>query len=280
MKIKFTKMQGIGNDYIYINCLDKEPKLDWQDVTRKICRRHFGVGSDGLILILPSKKADYRMRMFNSDGSEAEINGNGIRGFVKYIYDNKISGKKKYEIETLAGVRTVWITKFVKGKAACMRVNMAEPILDAEKIPIKAKGQFINQEFDLENQCVRITCLSFGNPHCVLFLDSFSIPVEKLGYEVENHKFFPNRVNVEFVQVVNKNEINIQVWERGVGVSLACGTGACAAAVASVLNKKTNRKVRVHLLGGDLDIEWNKDDNNVYMEGPVEEVFSGEIDIK
>lgn len=280
MKLKFTKVQGIGNDYVLIDCIKEEPKVNWEEIAPMICRRHFGVGADGMILLLSSDKVDFKMRMFNSDGSEAEINGNGIRCLVKYVYDRKVLQKANYDIETLAGIRNVVITQTKKGKAVLLKVNMGEPILEGEKIPVKAKGQVINQELSLKNQCVNITCVSMGNPHCVLFLDSFSIDEEKLGYEIENHKFFPKKTNVEFIQIVNKNEINMQVWERGVGITLACGTGACAAVVACVLNKKTDRKVKVSLLGGYLDIEWDKDDNNVYMQGPAKEVFTGEYEVK
>lgn len=279
MKIKFTKMQGIGNDYLYVNCLDKDLNLDWPELSRKMSRRHFGIGSDGIILVLHSKKADYKMRIFNSDGSEAEMCGNGIRGFVKYLYDRNIISNKVVDIETMAGIKKVEITKIENGKAKMLKVNMGKPILEAKDIPVKGKGQIINQELELKNKRVNITCVSMGNPHCIVFVDSFSFPLEKTGSEIENHKIFPNRTNVEFIQIVNDTEINMQVWERGSGVTLACGTGACAAVVASILNNKTKRIVQVHLQGGDLQIEW-ANDNNVYMEGSSEEVFDGGYEIK
>ncbi len=278
MRLKFIKMQATGNDFIYIDCLNKEPELDWKELAAKITRRHFAVGADGLILILPSKKADFKIRLFNSDGSEAEIDGNGIRGFAKYLYDKKITDKKVIKVETLCGITTIEITRTEKGKAIMLKANIGEPILEAEDIPVKDQGKIIDKELRLKNQCANVTCLSLGNPHCVIFLDSFRIPIEKIGPEIENHDYFPKRTNVEFVQVVNKEEINMQVWERGTGVTLASGTGAAAAVVASVLNKKTLRKVKVRLIGGDLNIEWNKEDNKVYIEGTAKEVFEGEYE--
>lgn len=277
MKIKFTKLQAAGNDFIYVDCLENEPKLDWEEFARKATRRHFGIGADGVILILPSKKADFRMRIFNSDGSEAEMDGNGIRGFVKYLYDRKKTSNSSVSIETLSGVSNVKVTKAENGAAVMLKANIGKPILDGDYIPVSDHGRIVNKELKLKNQCVNVTCVSFGNPHCVIFLDSFSVPIETLGPEIENNKYFPHRTNVEFIQIVNRKEINMQVWERGTGVTLASGTGAAAGLVASVLNNKTDRKVTVRLIGGDLQIEWG-DDDNVYIEGTSEEVYSGELD--
>lgn len=272
-KIKFAKIHGLGNDYVLINALKEDltgSKLD--DLARKMSNRNFGVGSDGIILILPSSKADFKMRIFNSDGSEAEMCGNGIRGFAKYVYEHGLTKNKEITVETLAGIIK---PKIIDGMVT---VNMGEPVLDSKKIPmISDKQKVINDDLKLKDGTVlKVTCVSMGNPHCIVFVDTFGMPVEKIGYEIEHHKAFPKKTNVEFIQVINKREIAMQVWERGAGVTLACGTGASAAVVASVLNGKTDRKVTVHLLGGDLNIEWNEKDNHVYMTGPAEEVYEGE----
>ncbi|MBI2129958.1 diaminopimelate epimerase [Candidatus Woesearchaeota archaeon] len=271
--MKFAKIHGLGNDYVLINALKEDltgSKLD--DLARKMSNRNFGVGSDGIILILPSSKADFKMRIFNSDGSEAEMCGNGIRGFAKYVYEHGLTKNKEITVETLAGIIK---PKIIDGMVT---VNMGEPVLDSKKIPmISDKQKVINDDLKLKDGTVlKVTCVSMGNPHCIVFVDTFGMPVEKIGYEIEHHKAFPKKTNVEFIQVINKREIAMQVWERGAGVTLACGTGASAAVVASVLNGKTDRKVTVHLLGGDLNIEWNEKDNHVYMTGPAEEVYEGE----
>ncbi len=276
-KIKFAKIHGLGNDYVLINAINENLsgiKLD--DLARKMSNRHFGIGSDGIILILPSDKADFKMRIFNSDGSEAEMCGNGIRGFAKYVYEHGLTNKKEITVETLAGIIK---PKIMDGM---VRVNMGEPVLDSKKIPmICDKEKAINEDLKLKDgTALKVTCVSMGNPHCVVFVDTFGMPVEKIGYEIEHHKAFPKKTNVEFIQVINKREIAMQVWERGAGVTLACGTGASAATVAAVLNGKTDRKVTVHLLGGDLNIEWNEKDNHVYMTGPAEEVYEGEYNYK
>ena len=283
--MKFTKMHGLGNDFIIIDCLKDELKAP-EKVANKICRRHHGIGADGLIMMLPSKKADFKMRIFNPDGSEAEMCGNGIRCFAKYVYDYKLTEKKKFDVETLAGIIKPEIAKFVGGKAHMIRVDMGEPILERSKIPMRGPpGKVINEVLELDDRTLKlgnkelnITAVSMGNPHAVIFVDTYDFPTEQVGKDIEEHKAFPKRTNVEFVQVVNRNELNMEVWERGAGVTLACGTGASAALVAAVLNKKTDRKAVVHLLGGDLDIEWASD-NHVYLTGPAEEVYSGEIEI-
>lgn len=276
-KIKFAKIHGLGNDYVLINALKENlSSIKLDDLARTISNRHFGIGSDGIILILPSNKADFKMRIFNSDGSEAEMCGNGIRGFAKYVYEHGLTNKKEITVETLAGIIKPTIMD------GMVRVNMGEPVLESKKIPmIYDKQKVINEDLKLKDgTSLKVTCVSMGNPHCIVFVDTFGMPVEKIGYEIEHHKAFPKKTNVEFIQVINKKEIAMQVWERGAGVTLACGTGASAAVVASVLNGKTDRKVTVHLLGGDLNIEWNEKDNHVYMTGPAEEVYEGEYNYK
>lgn len=276
-KIKFAKIHGLGNDYVLINALKENLSgIKFDDLARKMSNRHFGIGSDGIILILPSNKADFKMRIFNSDGSEAEMCGNGIRGFAKYVYEHGLTKNKEITVETLAGIIK---PKIIDGM---ITVNMGEPVLDSKKIPmICDKQKVINEDLKLKDGTVlKVTCVSMGNPHCIVFVETFGMPVEKIGYEIEHHKAFPKKTNVEFIQIINKREIAMQVWERGAGVTLACGTGASAAVVASVLNGKTDRKVTVHLLGGDLNIEWNEKDNNVYMTGPAEEVYEGEYNYK
>ncbi|MDO8741143.1 MAG: diaminopimelate epimerase [Candidatus Woesearchaeota archaeon] len=275
--MKFAKIHGLGNDYVLINALKENLSgIKFDDLARKMSNRHFGIGSDGIILILPSNKADFKMRIFNSDGSEAEMCGNGIRGFAKYVYEHGLTKNKEITVETLAGIIK---PKIIDGM---ITVNMGEPVLDSKKIPmICDKQKVINEDLKLKDGTVlKVTCVSMGNPHCIVFVETFGMPVEKIGYEIEHHKAFPKKTNVEFIQIINKREIAMQVWERGAGVTLACGTGASAAVVASVLNGKTDRKVTVHLLGGDLNIEWNEKDNNVYMTGPAEEVYEGEYNYK
>lgn len=274
--IKFIKMQGIGNDYIYIDAR-KQTIKNPEKLSIKISDRHFGVGSDGLILILNSKKADFRMRMFNSDGSEAEMCGNGIRCFAKYIYDHGLSGKKKISVETKAGVKHLDLTLKNK-KVASVKVDMGEPILQREKIPMSGNpGQVINETLTLEDGVkFEITAVSMGNPHVIIYVEDVkNFPVEKYGPMIENHDLFPNRTNVEFIQILNNAEVIQRTWERGSGETLACGTGASAVTVAGVLTGKTARKIILHLSGGDLNTEWNEKDSHVYLSGPAVEVFQG-----
>lgn len=273
--MKFTKMHGIGNDYVFVNCL--EERVDKPEgLSKKISDRHFGVGSDGLVLILPSKKADFKMRIFNPDGSEAEMCGNAIRCVAKYVYERNLTKKKDLEIETLAGIMKPKL--MMQGnKVEAIQVDMGPPRLLRKEIPMLGDEyeKVVNEPLKVEDEEYKITCVSMGNPHCILYVDDVdTAPVKELGPQIENHKLFPKRTNVEFVQVLNKNEIKMRVWERGAGETLACGTGASASVVASVLNNKTNKKVTVHLLGGDLEIEWS-DNGHVYMTGPAEEVFDG-----
>ena len=281
--LPFVKMHGCGNDYVYVDCRERALE-DPAALARRFCDRHFGVGGDGLILICGSQRADYRMRVFNADGSEAEMCGNGIRCFAKYLYDRGLVTGDTARIETGAGVLTVQIFP-EGGRAARVRVNMGAPRLERRDIPMEGPpGKVINEELtiDVPQQGVvplRITAVSMGNPHCVTYVDDVaSYPVHVHGPLVERHRRFPRRTNVEVVQVVSRGEVRMRVWERGSGETLACGTGASAVAVAGVLNGKTDRKVRVRVLGGELDLEW-ADDGCVYMTGPAEEVFRGGISI-
>jgi diaminopimelate epimerase len=273
--MRFTKMQGCGNDYIYADCFAQSPPRDAAALSRVISDRHFGVGADGLILICPSERADARMRMFNADGSEAEMCGNGVRCVAKYVYDHGIAKKPVLTIETGRGVLTLEV-QAKGGKVEQVRVDMGEPILQAQRIPTTLAGDPpINVPlpgFDL-----RVTCVSMGNPHCVTFVDEITdAQVLGIGPKVEVAPQFPRKTNVEFVRVNNANDITMRVWERGSGETLACGTGACAVCVAGVLAGKTGRQIVAHLRGGDLQLHWSEQDNHVYMTGPAVEVFSGE----
>ena len=281
MKIDFVKMHGLGNDFILIDCLNKSlgDSSFLSYLTKKLCDRNFGIGADGLILILPSSKADLRMRIFNFDGSEAEMCGNGIRCFAKYAYENKLVSKIKFTVETLADTITPELI-FKDKEISGIKVNMGTPKLRRREIPMNGEDipTVVDETLKINpEQTFKITCVSMGNPHCVIFVDDAqSMPVNEIGPEIENLPLFPEKTNVEFIQILNRNEINFRVWERGVGETLACGTGACAALVAAVLNNKTDRKATIHLPGGDLDVLW-ANDGYVYMTGPAELVFKGEM---
>ena len=283
MKIDFVKMHGLGNDFILINCLNKSlgDTSFLSYLAKKLCDRNFGIGADGLILILPSSKTDLRMRIFNSDGTEAQMCGNGIRCFAKYAYENKLISKNKFTVETLAGVIIPELV-ILNDKILGVKVNMGTPKLRRKEIPMNGEDTLTVVDETLKinpEQIFKITCVSMGNPHCITFVnDVQSIPVDEIGPKIENHSLFPEKTNVEFIHILNRKEINFRVWERGVGETLACGTGACAALVAAVLNKKTDREATIHLPGGDLDIQW-ADDGHVYMTGPAELVFRGEMNI-
>ena len=283
--IKFTKMEGLGNDYVYVDCT-KQDIENASNLAKIISDRHFGVGSDGLILIKPSKKADFRMQMFNSDGTEAEMCGNGIRCVGKYVFDKGLTDKTTLKIETLAGIKILNLN-VEDGKVKTVKVDMGEPILDYKLIPAKdgkvykSKDgiKFYKVNINIEGDLKELTCISMGNPHGVDFANNVEkLNVEKYGPIIEVDSHFPNKVNVEFIEIVDKNNIKMRVWERGAGETLACGTGACASVVASVLNGYTDRNVSVELLGGKLEIEWNKEDNHVYMTGAATEVFEGKFD--
>jgi diaminopimelate epimerase len=277
--MRFTKMHGLGNDYIYVNAF-KETIHNPGLVAAALSERHTGIGSDGLILILPSDTADFKMSMYNSDGTEAEMCGNGIRCVGKYVYDNNMTDKESITVETLAGIKTLELNIKDK-KVESIRVDMGEPVLEADKIPVITDNErFIANEIDIEGATLEFTCVSMGNPHAITYVEDIdNAPVLELGPTIEKHRIFPNKVNVEFVKVINREVLKMRVWERGTGETLACGTGACATAVASFLNKLTERNVTVELLGGDLFIEWDEKDNHVYMTGPAVKVYDGEIDI-
>jgi len=273
--MKFWKMHGLGNDYIVIDNRDEKIREDKTNaLARKLCERRFSVGADGLLLVYDSAIADARMRIFNADGSEAEMCGNGIRCFAKYCYENNIAKKKELKIETLAGIRKVWLT--VKdGEVKGAKVDMGSPVLERSSLPMLGRGKCIDEDLEVDGERFKVTCLSVGNPHCVIFVEDIrNFPVNQIGPKIEGHKLFPKRVNVEFVKVLNKGELSVRVWERGVGETLACGTGACASVVAGNLLKKVDNKATVHLLGGDLEIEYS---GSILMTGPAEKVFEGEL---
>lgn len=272
-------MQGCGNDYVYVNCMDK--LIDNPEkVSQYISDRHFGIGSDGLILICPSDVADFRMAMYNADGSEGKMCGNGVRCIAKYVYEYGLTDKKKISLETKSGIKYLDMD-IEDGKVQMVKVDMGAPILKPAEIPVKTDSSmdsFINQPLNVDGNTFMVTCVSMGNPHAVVFVDDTkSLDIRKYGPVFETHPAFPEQVNTEFVQVISRNEINMRVWERGSGETLACGTGTCASVVACVLNGKTDEKVTVHLLGGDLFIEYNRDNGTVWMTGPAEIVFDGEI---
>lgn len=277
--MKFTKMQGAGNDYVYVDCF-KEKVDDPAKTAIKVSNRNFGIGSDGLILIMPSDKADVRMRMFNSDGSESEMCGNGIRCVAKYAYDHGLVSKREITAETGAGILTLQLFPNDLNKIDKVRVNMGLPRLTRKEIPMLGEPdlQVVNEPLNILHTTFQITCVSMGNPHCIIFVEDVEgFPVEKYGPLIENHDLFPRRTNVEFVQVLSRTEVRQRTWERGAGETLACGTGASAVTVAGVLNGLTERKILNHLSGGDLEMEW-PENGPVFMTGPAVEVFRGEIE--
>lgn len=276
--MKFTKMQGIGNDYVYVDCTKENKIENPAELSKKVSNRHFGIGSDGLILIENSNVADFKMAIYNADGSQAEMCGNGIRCVAKFVFDKGLTNKENITIETLAGIKQLKLST-ENGKVKKVRVDMGEPILEAKKIPvISDKNPVIDLQLQAADKTFTATCVSMGNPHAITFVNNVEeFDVEKYGKILEIKKEFPKHSNIEFVELIDKNNIKMRVWERGSGETLACGTGSCASVVACILNNKTERKVNVHLLGGTLEIEWNKQNNHVYMEGPAEIVFEGEI---
>lgn len=285
MKLKFTKMHGIGNDYVYIDCTGSgalETLPDPARLSKLVSDRHFGIGSDGLILIAPSKKADLQMIMYNADGSRGEMCGNGIRCVGKYAYDHGLTTKKELTVETLAGVRELTLFTGDDDKVEKVRVDMGEAVLDTRKIPVTyPEDTIIGQPLEVKGKIYNATCISTGNPHCVIFCDNDikKMDIEKLGPSFERHPLFPKRINTEFVNILDRSHIAMRVYERGSGETLACGTGACASAVASFLNGFTDEKVEVRLLGGTLFIEYDEKTKKIYMTGPATEVFTGEMDI-
>ncbi len=275
--MKFTKMQGIGNDYVYVNCFEEDIKNP-SELSIAISDRHFGVGSDGLIMIMPSPVADARMRIFNADGSEAQMCGNGIRCVAKYLYEYGIKKSDRMTIETAAGLKTIELT-IVNGGVTQIRVEMGTPELLRNDIPMLGENkQVINEPLQVNNTVLYVTCVSMGNPHCITFVDDVdSIVLDVIGKAIENHELFPERINAHFVQQVSADKVKMRTWERGSGETLACGTGAVATGVACVLNNLTERVISAQLPGGELTVEWT-DDNKTFMTGPAEIVFTGQWD--
>ncbi|MGN0155023.1 MAG: diaminopimelate epimerase [Lachnospiraceae bacterium] len=276
--MKFTKMEGLGNDYVYVNCF-KEKIENPKDLAVKVSDRHFGIGSDGLILIKPSDVADFCMDMYNADGSQAEMCGNGIRCVAKYVYDYGLTDKTSISIETLAGIKYLDL-KVENGKVALVTVNMGSPELVPSRIPVVSdKEILVDEPIMVAGTEYRMTCVSMGNPHCVVFVeDTAGFPLEDIGPKFENHELFPKRINTEFIQILDRKTVNMRVWERGSGETLACGTGACASAVACILNGVTEEEITLHLLGGDLLVRWDRESDCVYMTGPATVVFDGEYE--
>lgn len=279
--MKFTKMQGCGNDYVYVNGfvekLDSEAK---PDIVRRLSDRHFGIGGDGVIFINPSEIADFEMEMFNADGSRSQMCGNGIRCVAKYVYDYGLTDKTSLTIESFGAIKYIDLA-IENGKVSMVKVNMGAPILAAKDVPVLSENeQVIDEEIEVEGKTYRMTCVSMGNPHAIVYMDDVkNLDIDKIGPFFENHKRFPERVNTEFVRVINRNTVEMRVWERGTGETLACGTGCCAIAVACCLNGLTDNKVTVKVLGGELLCEWDREANLVYMTGPAVTVFDGEIGV-
>ena len=277
--MKFTKMHGLGNDYVYVNCF--EEKIDNPPaVARFVSDRHFGIGSDGLIMINPSKTADFEMEMYNADGSRGEMCGNGIRCVAKYVYDYGLTNKTQISVETLGGIKYLDLT-VEDGKVSLVKVDMGKPELEADLIPIiSEREQVIDEPIEVDGKEYHMTGVSMGNPHAVIYVDDVKgLDLEKIGPKFENHERFPKRINTEFVHCIDRQTVEMRVWERGSGETLACGTGACAVAVSSILNNLTDTQVTVKLLGGDLQIEWDREKDRVFMTGPATVVFDGVIDI-
>ena len=277
--MKFTKMHGLGNDYVYVNCF--EEKIDNPPaVARFVSDRHFGIGSDGLIMINPSQKADFEMEMYNADGSRGEMCGNGIRCVAKYVYDYGLTDKTQISVETLGGIKYLDLT-VEDGKVSLVKVDMGKPELEADRIPIiSEREQVIDEPIEVDGKEYHMTGVSMGNPHAVIYVDDVKgLDLEKIGPKFENHERFPKRINTEFVHCIDRQTVEMRVWERGSGETLACGTGACAVAVSSILNNLTDTQVTVKLLGGDLQIEWDREKDRVFMTGPAKVVFDGVIDI-
>lgn len=288
--MKFTKMQGAGNDYVYMDCTQTELE-DEAKTAVAVSDRHFGIGSDGLILIKKSDRADFFMEMYNADGSKGKMCGNGIRCVGKYVYDNGLTNQTTVTVDTLSGIKTLQLIPGSDGKITSVKVDMGAPILEAAQIPadtgafqnaaeLEGTDRILSEPLMADGKWYQVTCVSMGNPHAIVYLDADvdmkNFAVEKLGPVFENHKAFPDRINTEFIQVIDRQNLNMRVWERGSGETLACGTGACASLVATVLNGLCDETATLHLLGGDLKITWDRKENTVYLEGPAETVFTGE----
>ena len=278
--MKFTKMHGAGNDYIYIDGT-KEHMTDAGKWAKRLSDRHFGIGSDGVVLILPSDTCDFRMKMYNSDGSEAEMCGNASRCIGKYVYDKKLTNKKTITLETKAGVKTLEL--IVKNdEVSAVKVDMGEPCFESHRIPVTIEKNIVKDyPIEIEGNTYSVTALSMGNPHAVIFIDEdlANYPVHKIGPLLEKHPIFPQKANIEFARVITPDQIQMRVWERGAGETLACGTGACATLVAAALAGRSNNIATLQLLGGTLQIQWNKENNHVYMTGPAVTVYEGEIEL-
>ena len=277
--MKFTKMQGCGNDYVYVNCFEEKVENP-SKVAQIVSDRHFGIGGDGVIFINPSEIADFEMEMFNADGSRSQMCGNGIRCVAKYVYDYGLTDKTSLTIESFGAIKYIDLT-VENGKVSLVKVNMGAPILAAKDVPVLSENeQVIDEEIEVEGKIYRMTCVSMGNPHAVVYMDDVkNLDIDKVGPYFENHKRFPERVNTEFVKVIDRNTVEMRVWERGTGETLACGTGCCAIAVSCILNGLTEDKVTVKVLGGELLCEWDREANLVYMTGPAVTVFDGEINV-
>lgn len=281
--MKFTKMHGLGNDYVYVNCF-KETVENPSEVAKYVSDRHTGIGSDGLIMICPSSQADFEMQMYNADGSRGEMCGNGIRCVGKYVYDYGLTDQTSISVETLGGIKYLDLN-VEEGKVASVKVNMGHPGLKACEIPIimdegREQDPVILSPIEVRGQTYQMTGVSMGNPHTVVYLEDVQgMAIEEIGPAFEQHERFPNRINTEFARVLDRRTVEMRVWERGSGETMACGTGACAVAVASILNNYTENQVTVRLLGGDLEIEWDREADIVYMTGPATTVFDGEIEI-
>ena len=280
MEFSFTKWQGTGNDFVMIDCL-KEPEADYVSAAVELCDRHYGIGADGILLVLPSDKADIRMQIINADGSEAEMCGNGIRCFASYVYEKGYVKFEELTVETGAGILVPKIME-KHGAEAMVKVDMGEPILEGEKIPVAGYGmnRIVAEPITVKDKEFKMTCVSMGNPHCVIFVDDAeNFPIHEYGPLVERHEKFPKRVNAEFIQVIDRKHLRMRVWERGAAVTLACGTGACATTTAAILNDFTDRNIEIQLDGGKLNIEW-ADNNHLYMTGPALQVFAGTYNLK
>lgn len=285
--MKFTKMQGCGNDYVYVNGFTEKIALeDKPEIVRRLSDRHFGIGGDGVIFINPAKEADFEMEMYNADGTRSEMCGNGIRCVAKFVYDKGLTDNTDITIVSAGKIKYLHLTVEKKpgqdrGEVTKVRVNMGSPILEPALVPVKAEGeQVVNAPIVVDNTKYRMTCVSMGNPHAIIFKSGVKeMNLEAIGPKFENHECFPNRTNTEFVEVIDRNTVFMRVWERGTGETLACGTGCCATAVAAVLNGLTENTVTVKLLGGELLIEWDREENLVYMTGPAVTVFEGEVEL-
>ncbi len=285
MKLKFTKMHGCGNDYIYVNGFSQHIDADNKpELVRRLSDRHFGIGGDGVIFINPGKKAAFEMEMYNADGTRAQMCGNGIRCVAKYVYDYGLTDKTSITVESFGAVKYLDLTLGTDGTVSTVRVNMGAPILTASEVPVLSDNeQVVDEEITVNGQTYRMTCVSMGNPHAVVFVDDIDdmkkFKIEKIGPYFENHERFPERINTEFVKVIDKNTVQMRVWERGTGETLACGTGCCATTAACVLNGRTDTKVNVKVLGGEILCEWDREENLIYMTGAAATVFEGSVEV-